>query len=194
MLTDRTGTKWEVLATLRENGELPVEVLETETGVSSSTLNEHLSDLRAMDLISKRSEPDGPGRPKHVYSLTEEAEDLFPHAYSRLASLLFDLIRSLLDEPEAREKVSQALSEYYEKYDDFEKALQSLGFFPEVTESDGTTTVRYHQCPFYEVAKETPSLCDIDEDVLESVTGKSARMQTCIVDGSECCEFVLTEN
>lgn len=194
MFTDKSGTKWEILETLRESGESSVKNLESELDLSPSTLNEHLTDLRAMDLLEKRSDRDGPGRPRHLYFLTDEAESLFPHGYSKLASLLMDVVKSLIDEPHAREKLAEVLSDHYEEYDNLENALEAIGFYPEFSDEDGQTTIRYNQCPFLEVAREDSSLCDIDKAVLEEMTGRSARMEECIVTGSSCCEFVLSEN
>lgn len=194
MFTDKSGTKWEILSVLRENGESSVKALETETEVSSSTLNEHLSDLRAMELIDKHSKRDGPGRPQHLYFLTDEAEELFPHAYSKLASMLLEVVNSLIDEPQTRRKLTDVLTEHFQEYDDLESALKAFGFFPEFSEQGKRTTIKYHQCPFYEVAQEAPSLCDVDREVLEEMTGKSVSKNSCIVSGSESCEFVLTEN
>lgn len=194
MFTTKTGTKWEILEVLREQEELTIDELEEHLDVSSSTLNEHLSDLQAMDLIDKETEKDGPGRPHYLYFLTEEAEHLFPHSYARLASMLLDVIRTLADQPEANQKIAQVMKNHLEEYDDLKTALRTLGFYPEFDDESDQETIIYHQCPFYDVAKKDPSLCEIDQQVLEEVTEKDVEMNDCIATGSKRCEFVLTKN
>lgn len=194
MIAEKKGTKWTILRILREQEQLSVKELQAEIDVNASTLNEHLTDLRAMGLVDKQSEKDGPGRPRHVYFLTEEAEHLFPHAYAELASMLMDVIRSLTGEPNFRDKVADAIQSHLEQYDGLESALKSLGFYPEFVEDNEGDTLVYHQCPFHDVVKEQPSLCEIDRDVLEELTDKTVEMENSIADGDRHCKFIMTEN
>ncbi|MFB6344246.1 MAG: helix-turn-helix transcriptional regulator, partial [bacterium] len=152
MLANKDSTKWEILSELRESSECTVSDLRENAGVSPSTLNEHLSDLEAMNLVDKRSEKHGPGRPRHLYSLTEDAEHLFPNAYAELASMLLEVIESFSDEPEAREKLVEVLTNQLNEYDDLERALRALGFYPDFELDGESETITYQQCPFYEVA------------------------------------------
>lgn len=195
MLKTQQGTKWDILSTLREDDEATLKELKNDLEVSPSTLNEHLSDLQAQNLIDKRSERDGPGRPHYVYYLTEEAEHLFPHAYAELAEMLLDVIRSLASEPEAQDKISAIMEEHLQQFDDLETALSTFGFYPEITwNGDKKQSIKYHQCPFYDVAKDDPSLCCIDQSVLEELTGGPVEMESSIVQGDNVCKFALSEN
>ena len=195
MLEVRRGTKWDILRRLRQEGEATLQDLEDEMDLSASTLNEHLSDLQARDYVDKRSERDGPGRPHYVYFLTEEAEHLFPHAYAELATMLMDVIRSLADGPEARRKISTIMRDHLRKYDDLETALDRLGYFPKTEEApDGSTVFEFHQCPFHDVAKEEPTLCNIDRSVLEDVSEGTVEMEESIVDGASACRFTVSRN
>jgi DeoR family suf operon transcriptional repressor len=194
MFAEKTGTKWTILKVLREDGSVSVKQLQDEVDVNASTINEHLSDLRGMGLVDKRSEKHGPGRPKHVYFLTEQAEHLFPHAYAELASMLIDVIRSLAGEPNFREKISRAIRSHLDQYENLESALNALGFYPEFEDIEEGEQLVYHQCPFHDVAKEQPALCEIDREILEDVTQKDAEMEASIAAGDHQCKFILTEN
>lgn len=195
MLEVRRGTKWEILRCLREDGEATLRDLEDEMDRSPSTLNEHLSDLQAREYVDKRSVRDGPGRPHYVYFLTEEAEHLFPHAYAELATMLLDVIRSLTDEPDAREKVAGVITEQLREHEDLETALDRLGYYPETEENeDGSYLLEFHQCPFHDVAKEDPSLCGIDRSALEELSGGTVEMERSIVDGANTCRFTVSSN
>lgn len=194
MIEAKQGTKWEILRWLREVDEATRQDFQDKLEVSPSTLNEHLSDLQAKGFVDNRSERDGPGRPHYVYFLTEEAEHLFPHGYSELAKMLLDVIRSMASEPEAEEKINTVMKEHFSKYDDTETALSRLGFYPDVKEENGTKSFVYHQCPFYDVAKEEPALCSIDRSVLDDLMDGSVSMESSIAKGDNACRFVVSEN
>jgi predicted ArsR family transcriptional regulator len=195
MIEARQGTKWDILQHLRETGEATLQHIENEVGLSPSTVNEHLSDLQVWDLVDKRTVRDGPGRPHYEYFLTQEGEELFPHAYDELASMLLDVARSLADEPEVQEKIQDVMKERMDGEEDLRTALSQLGFSPEIEENgDGTTRLKYHQCPFYEVAKDDPALCTIDRSVLEDVTEGTVEMEESIAEGANTCCFKLSEN
>ncbi len=195
MIEARKGTKWDILQHIRESGNATLQNLQDAVELSPSTVNEHLSDLQVWDLLDKRTVRDGPGRPHYVYYLTEQGEELFPHAYAELASMLMDVVRDLADETEARDKIESVMKDRLSGEENFEKTLNQLGFYPEVEErDDGTTQMEYHQCPFYEVAKDDPSLCSIDRSVLEDVTGRKVEMESSIANGAQSCCFLLSEN
>lgn len=195
MIEARKGTKWEILKQIRETGETTLQNLQDAVELSPSTVNEHLSDLQVWNLVDKRTVRDGPGRPHYEYFLTDEGEELFPHAYAELASMLMDVVRSLADEPEARDKIEAVMKNRMGGEGTLQTTLNRLGFSPDIEErDDGTTLLKYHQCPFYEVAKDDPSLCSIDRSVLEDVTGRTVEMEESIAEGSQSCCFLLSEN
>jgi predicted ArsR family transcriptional regulator len=195
MIEARKGTKWDILEHIRESEEATLENLQDAVELSPSTVNEHLSDLQVWDLLDKRTVRDGPGRPHYVYFLTDQGEELFPHAYAELASMLLDVVRSLVEEPEARDKIEAVMKNRLGGENNLKMTLSQLGFYPETEEcDDGTTRMKYHQCPFYEVAKDDPSLCSIDRSVLEDVTGRSVEMESSIAEGAQSCCFLLSEN
>jgi DeoR family suf operon transcriptional repressor len=190
----KSGTKGEILEVLRTQNEVSIKHLSNAIGVSTSTLNEHLADLQAENLVDKQSDREGPGRPRHLYFLTENAEKLFPHSYSGLSSDLLKIALNLTDKENLKQKLTKYVKQDLEKYDDLESALSSMGFYPEMQDTDPESgqTITFHQCPFYEVAQENPILCEVDEAVLSEVTQKSVQKECCIADGAEKCEFQLT--
>lgn len=186
------GTKRKILETLRHQDELSLQDLADELDVSNSTINEHLSNLQAMNLIDRKRIREGPGRPYFVYYLTEEAEPLFPHAYAQLAGFLLEVVNSLVNEPETKEKIAEVITEHLEDYEDIESALDAFGFYPEF--DDQNNKIIYHQCPFYEVAQDNPTLCDVDRLVLKKLTDQNVTMEDNIAEGCNHCSFVLSQN
>src|SRR5579859_2094058 len=97
-------TRQVILETLHERGEATVDELVNAIGaridheITAVTVRHHLDILRGEDLVTA---PDirhrgAPGRPQHVYALTERALDYFPNNYQNLASALLNEIKATL--------------------------------------------------------------------------------------------------
>ena len=56
---------------------------------------QQLRALEAANLVRRETVRHGVGRPRHVYDVTEHAQDLFPAAYDGLATGLLAAIRSV---------------------------------------------------------------------------------------------------
>ncbi len=195
MLGPTTGTKQDILEVLRSRTEAPIKDLSEAVGISPSTLREHLSELEALNLIDKRSDRDGPGRPRHLYFLSEDAEALFPHSYADLSSKLLEIVLTLSDEKHVKQKLTDLMQETIEEFDTLESALQAMGFYPEIKQGDSQSdrTIIFHQCPFHEVAQDNPLLCDVDEALLTEVIQKTVEKKCCIASDANRCVFIVNE-
>src|SRR4029078_12810007 len=84
-----------LLVTRRREGPSAPEELATALGASRTGVLQQLHALEAAGLVSRRSVRHGVGRPRHVYDVTEAAQDLFPTNYDGLAVGLLAAIRSI---------------------------------------------------------------------------------------------------
>ncbi|MEX2376316.1 MAG: helix-turn-helix domain-containing protein [Dehalococcoidia bacterium] len=89
------GTREEILALLRRHTAMTVEDLATELGLAGATVRRHLDVLLRDDLVSVSQVRGGPGRPRHVFSLTEAGAGAFPHHYVRMTQRLLGAIVGL---------------------------------------------------------------------------------------------------
>ena len=99
-------TRQQILEIMKRHGEVTVQELSNELGLTSVTVRHPLEILRSEGYIS---DPDirssnKPGRPRYVYHLTSTAADLFPNHYSGLASALLGSIEECML-PEERDEV-----------------------------------------------------------------------------------------
>src|SRR5215218_5532634 len=93
-----------ILEVLRSRGEATVEevvVALTERinhDITAVTVRHHLDILRSEDLVTAPviRHRNTPGRPQHVYALTEKALEYFPNNYQNLASNLLNQMKSML--------------------------------------------------------------------------------------------------
>src|SRR6266516_5196576 len=85
----------DLLLRLRHDGPSAPEELATSLGASRTGVLQQLHALEAAGLVSRQAIRHGVGRPRHVYDVTEAAQDLFPTNYDGLASGLLAAIRAV---------------------------------------------------------------------------------------------------
>ena len=139
------------------------------------------------------------GRPASVFRLTQTGDHLFPKAYDELASNLLaftgeDPLRRLADA-----KVKAADPSLHDlplaaKVD----ALKSLYSNDDPYMSVETTRDGYRlierNCPYYNVAMENPSLCEVSVDVLWRLLGVRVEREDTFQRGDGRCTFRIFAN
>lgn len=88
-------TRQAILNIIKEHGQVTVSQLSESLDLTSVTVRHHLNILQREGLVCapeiKRQK--SPGRPKHLFSLTEEAGDHFPKNYAEFANLTLQEVR-----------------------------------------------------------------------------------------------------
>src|SRR5688572_17422769 len=84
-----------LLLLLRHDGPSAPEDLAVGLGASRTGVLQQLHALEAAGLVSRRAVRHGVGRPRHVYDVTDAAQDLFPTNYDALANGLLAAIRAI---------------------------------------------------------------------------------------------------
>ena len=190
-----SGTKWELLLYLRKHNSSEIEELREALDRTEPTLREHLNELKAEDLVEIRSKREGPGRPKNLYSLSEQAEAVFPKAYDELARLLYKALEESFDLEHLKPFLVNVAYEHLRALDqNLQNHLKRLGMYPEwEVDENGASQVTYHQCPFYELARENDVLCDVEEEILEKFSETEVTTEQTIARGADTCVFQFRE-
>jgi DeoR family transcriptional regulator, suf operon transcriptional repressor len=89
------GTRDEILALLRRHSSMTVEELAQALGLAGATVRRHLDVLLRDDLVSVTQVRGGPGRPRHVFRLTEAGAGASPHHYVRMTQRMLGEIVAL---------------------------------------------------------------------------------------------------
>lgn len=192
----------QILQHLQRNGEATVKELAALLGVSATAARDHLVHLQAEGLIEARSERYGPGRPRLVYTLSEQARSRFPKQYDRLITgLLRELIA--LEGPDKvgqlLERVSRRLADEYsdrmagtgmeERLGELRGLLELRGVPAEVAE--GGDGISLFACPFYDIAQDHPEVCSMERQMIEYVVGEKLALESTIREGAHTCRFVV---
>lgn len=193
----------QILQYLQRQGEATVKDLAALLGVSATAARDHLVHLQAEGLVAVRSERYGPGRPRLVYTLSDEARSRFPKQYDRLITgLLRELIA--LEGPgkveQILERVGRRLADEYadrmavggdvaQRLAELRRVLEQRGVPAEVAEAgDG---IRLFACPFYDVAQDHPEVCSMERQMIEYLLGEKLALESSIREGAHTCRFVV---
>jgi DeoR family suf operon transcriptional repressor len=171
-----------ILTELKQRGEARAEELADALAITVSAVRQHIAGLVTDGLVVHRQITEGPGRPKHVYRLTSDADGLFPRAYGDLANELLDSIAgddpTLVDRAFARRR-DRRIRDARGRLDglplparvvELAKILDEDGYLAEaVEEGDGAWRIVEHNCAILAVARRYGSACSSEIEFLREV-------------------------
>jgi predicted ArsR family transcriptional regulator len=192
---------------IKHNGTISVNDLVEHTGLSKTSVREHLLQLERDGEIERDYVRSGRGRPSLEFRLTSKAERFFPSAE---VEMFRKLLRHLIEEGH-----EETLQNFFETYwqDRLQKAkirmdttsekapharlyeLQAFlveeGFMAEleVDEEQNRITIRECNCPFREVVKETRLPCRLEEKFYQELLHPEAKRTAYIADGDFSCTY-----
>jgi len=85
----------EILVRLRRDGAASPDQLAGAIGASRTGVLQQLRALEATGFVSRQTVRHGVGRPRHLYDITDEAQELFPANYGALAAGLLTAINAV---------------------------------------------------------------------------------------------------
>lgn len=201
-----------ILLHLRRKGPSSPDTIAAAIGASRSGVAQQLRALDTAGLVSRTAERHGVGRPRHLYDVTADAQDLFPTNYDGLAAGLLAAIAEvggdalLADVFGARRRQAEArLREELEaslpadaSLEDRVRALaviqDQLGYLAEVrADADGLRLVE-HNCAVLDVARGLedrglPAACAAELDLFTGVLGAPVVRERHITAGDRCCQY-----
>ena len=96
-------TRRALLEQIKRQGEVAVDRLAAAAEMTVSGIRQHLVALERDGLVAYREVREGPGRPRHLYSLTAAGDALFPRAYAELTNELLEYVES--EDPKLLERI-----------------------------------------------------------------------------------------
>src|SRR3954447_23514585 len=203
----------EILLRLRLDGPSSPDQLADRLGASRTGVLQQLRALEAANLVSRQTVRHGVGRPRHLYDVTPDAQDLFPSNYDALASGLLPAIGGgggddLLDQvfPARRRqlgnRVREQMSERIAPDAPLADRVRELaviqannGYLADaVLGPDGTMRLREHNCAIYSVAKGSPAACKAELALFAEVLGADVVREDHIASGDRCCSYAIVEH
>lgn len=182
-----SATRQALLVAIKNQGEATTDQLARETFLSPGAVRQHLLALEAQGLVSYVRLREGPGRPRHVFRLTDHGEELFPQQYALMAN---EILRALSREDSSMvDRVFRRIADAQvklatgavkgqsrgERLLELVQFIERYGYFPhlEVVDNAGATLTLRH-CPLLNVAAEHPGICEIECSAMRAVLGTEA--------------------
>lgn len=200
------ATREHILDVLKERGQVTVDELSRELGLTAVTVRHHIDILRDKGLVSdplaRRCK--APGRPRHVYTLTEKASALFPKRYSHLVSQILDEVRAQFPP----DKVDRMMKRIGERIADQAtipaggdlkarlaatvEFMNGLGYMARWEQSDDDDYLLHiANCPYERVSRQDRQVCVIDSTLLAHLLNVSPQRLTWIAEGDHQCTWAL---
>lgn len=195
------STRGKIVLRLR-NSQQTVNELAEFLNVSDNAVRAHLAALERDRLVMQNGIVRGYRKPHFVYTLTEEANNLFPKSYDSLLNRVLDQVKLRLSPAAIREILHDVGKSFgfgsdnkrteKQKLDDAVDALAELGGAAVIEQTDGHTYIRSEACPFGETVKEHPDVCHVAEAMLTDIIGKPVT-EKCDRTGAPKCRFEVKE-
>ena len=207
-----SGMRRDILLRLRHDGPSSPEQLATALGLSRTGVLQQLHALETAGLVSRQAVRHGVGRPRHVYDVTDAAQDLFPTNYDALASGLLAAIHaiggdSLIDgvfEERRRstlDRVRQRLADrlpadapLVDRARELAVIQDEQGYLAEaLIGADGVIRLVERNCAIHRVSSEHAAACQAELDLFREVLGVDVQRETHIAAGDRCCTYIIRE-
>jgi predicted ArsR family transcriptional regulator len=201
----------DLLLRLRVDGPSTPDQLATRLGASRTGVLQQLRALEAAHLVSRQTVRHGVGRPRHLYDITADAQDLFPSNYEGLAAGLLAAIEAvggndLLEQVFAarcrqlgmrvREDMAARLADdapLLDRVQELAVIQSAYGYLAgAVLNTDGTIRLQEHNCAIYHVAAGSPAACQAELELFSDVLGADVVREQHIASGDRCCSYRIS--
>ena len=202
----------ELLLRLRLDGPSSPDQLAERLGASRTGVLQQLRALEAANLVTRQTVRHGVGRPRHLYDVTTDAQDLFPSNYDALAAGLLAAIEAvggddLLDQvfaarrkqlgarvrEQMAERVGQSAS-LLDRVRELAVVQADQGYLADtVLGTDGTIRLREHNCAIYHIAEGSPAACQAELELFTEVLEAEVVREQHIASGDRCCTYRIQE-
>lgn len=198
------STKDRILQSLLRKPKITIIEIAEAVGINAISVRHHLSNLEKEGLISAEEERHGVGRPRLMYSLTDDGMERFPTKYLRLTTRLLAQMKESMPAPAVAKLFSQVAEEMANDYSEQIKGLsmeERLDFVKDMLAHEGFTVewekkgneYQIHEisCPYYQIGIAHPEVCTVDQTLISKMLALPANKVQCILDGAAHCTYVV---
>lgn len=197
-----------ILTRLRHDGPSSPEQLAVKLGLSRTGVLQQLHALEAAGLVTRQAVRHGVGRPRHVYDVTEAAQDLFPTNYDGLASGLLAAIHSIggkdlvdgvfeerrrLTHERLRDRMADRLphdASIADRARELAVIQDEQGYLAEATVGpDGVIRLVERNCAIHRVSAQHAAACQAELDLFRELLGADVEREQHIANGDRCCSY-----
>lgn len=197
-------TRGKIVEELRRRGTASAADLAALFGLSPNAVRQQLVVLERDGLVVEKAVRRGPTKPTLEFSLTQAADKLFPQQYDKMLSAVLREVRDLYGEPAVAQifdgiskravdkaKARVTASDTEGKVAQLTETLREQGVVAEYSLIEGGFALEEHNCPYSEVAKENPEMCQVIHHVFDGTLGGRVEQTDSLATGGKSCRFEL---
>jgi DeoR family transcriptional regulator, suf operon transcriptional repressor len=198
------STKDKILQTLLRHPKVTINELAEAVEINPISVRHHLTNLQMEGLIEAEEVRHGVGRPRLVYSLTQDGMERFPTKYLRLTTRLLAQMKETMPAPVVAKLFNQIAEDLASEYSSQIQGLsmeERLEFVKELLAQEGFTVewekkgseYQIHEisCPYYQIGVAHPEVCTVDQTLISKMLALPASKVQCILDGGSHCTYVV---
>ena len=208
MNCEMSETRMRILQLLKMRCSMTVSQLTEALHISAMGVRQHLAILEDEGLVSYHSEKQERGRPHYLYTLTDEANNLFPTTYANFAVGLMQEVAKFngpgFINKVFRSRMKSQLETYQERLSGktLPERIKELALIRDEEgymarfDDDGTDYVLVeHNCPIAAIAREYPHVCEIELALFRQSLGTKVYREEHLMQGSHrCCYRIPKDN
>jgi predicted ArsR family transcriptional regulator len=193
-------TRGKIVSELRRRGSASATDLARSFGLSPNAVRQQLMVLERDGLVAETPVRRGPTKPTYEFSLTPDADRLFPQGYDKMLTAVLRELRTqfgtagvervfdgLSRRAIERARSSVTASEPEQRVAQLTDMLRKSGVVAEYSLIDGGFALHEHNCPYSSAAKEHPEVCQVIHRVMdETIGGEHAQTESLAHGGREC--------
>jgi predicted ArsR family transcriptional regulator len=198
------STKDKILQTLLRHPKITINELAEAVDINPISVRHHLTNLQMEGLIEAEEVRHGVGRPRLVYSLTEDGMERFPTKYLRLTTRLLAQMKETMPGPVVAKLFNQIAEDLASEYTSQIQGLsmeERLEFVKELLAHEGFTVewekkgseYQIHEisCPYYQIGVAHPEVCTVDQTLISKMLALPANKVQCVLNGGAHCTYVV---
>jgi predicted ArsR family transcriptional regulator len=204
------STRHQLLHLLKTEGNCCISELSKALGITEMAVRRHIQSLERDNLIRSYIVRQAMGRPLYRYSLTEQADDLFPKNYPQLT---LDLLTELEEQTGGSEIIDRMFQGRRDKLEtryleqmtgrpladrvaELSSIQNSAGYMTEWEPGEEVGAYRLYEynCPIAQVAKRYRQACHCEKQLFEQLLDAKVERTECLADGGARCTYVIQTN
>lgn len=200
------STRDRILQTLLLNPNSTIGDLAEAVDINSVSVRHHLTNLQAEGLVQSAEVRHGVGRPRLVYSLTDNGAELFPTRYLRLVNHLFAQLKNRMSKKDLEKILVQIASDISadqvnkirtlpvdEKLAFVQQFLVKEGYIIEWEKKGSNYIINEISCPFNQISVSHPEVCVIDKTIFSTLLSVPVEKVKCILSGDSHCAYMFSQ-
>jgi predicted ArsR family transcriptional regulator len=201
------STRERILQTLLQNPRCTINKLAKAVEINAISVRHHLANLQADGLVTSEEERHGVGRPRLVYSLTDQGIEKFPTRYVALTNRLLDQLQATLPDSqidEIFENIADSIVDEYKeemaglplegKLKKLREALTQEGYTLNWSKKGSQFHIVSTTCPYHHLSLNHPGMCLMDKVLISRLLSLPVERVKSIAEGEKTCQYIVVEN